>query len=752
MPNADGSVIIKTRVDVNQAEKDLGKLKKEIAKTESEIESMGAKRAPLVQQLEKLGVLADDAARKLDEMKNAASGTYTSDQIKTQTETAKQLGAQFDSVEREASSYTRKIENATKKLNEQKTEAGELEKRIRKVSRASLRMEEARTKAEKNMARFGSRMKSVIRSALVFTLITKALAEVRKWVAGLISTNDEARASVARLKGALLTMAQPLINVVIPTFTRVVDILTNAFIVIGRLFAAISGESYENAKDAADALNKEQEAIKGVGAAAKKAEGQLASFDEINKLASTTESNYIAPDFDGLSFSRLPEWLQSLTLELEAKIERLKFKYDRSSIVQESDDFDGVFAGLLGLVIGGAFGGLKGAVIGLALGCAASLTGITFEDLVLGAESAKTSFLEVMRGILLAVVGGSFGGFTGAIIGLALSVAIDVVGVEFFDRFENPESAKTLFEAVLVSILGAVLGAKFGGLTGAAIGLLLGALVSFVGIEFKKGEGGNWDKDKTLITVMAGILGGILGATFGGFSGAIIGMLLGATISFAAISFSDDESWNKQDAISSLRTAIATVLGAVLGVVAFKFLGVSGGIIGSLFGLTIGFASVAFDPEMDPVLAKKAKSNFLTSMTALFGAIIGTALLGPVGTIAGGAIGLTVGLFINFVIEGWDFVKENVPGFTGIGPDYSWMFKDTTVSTSSIASGFVVPKTAAYTPSYISNPDEFFGSGASGSRNASNGGTYTFVVNLDGKEVARNQYGHLQDIERAVGK
>lgn len=641
MGNADGSIVIKTQVDNEKAEKELAKLKSDISKTESEVEEISNKKMPLAKRLEELGIKADEAAKKLEEMKNASTGTYTADQIKMQTETVRSLGAQFDSTQREISSYDKKLKSATEKLHKQQEEAGELVKSLNSANKAAIKMAEAQKKAEENTKRFAMRLKSVVRSALVFTLITKALAEVREWVAGLITTNEDARKSVAQLKGALLTMAQPLVNVVIPAFTKAVNVLTSVVIVLGRLFAAIAGTTYEEAKKSAESLNEEQKAIKGVGDAAKKATGQLAAFDEINKIGdSGKQSEYIAPDFSSLDFSTLPEWLQSLTLELEAKIESIRFKYDNGSILRNSDDWS-----------------------------------------------------EVLEKILLVVIGAMFGGLKGAVIALALGVAADIVSVEFADKFENKDTAKSLFDAAIISILGAILGAKFGGLYGAGIGFLCGVIFSLVKAEFEKGNS-TWSKDETLIVALSAILGAILGGVFGGIKGAVIGLLLGASISFAAVSFTEGSKYSKSEAIASLRAAIITMLGIVLGAVAVKFTGLStAGVIGALLGLTIGFASVAFDETMDSSVRERAKEGFMVTLMGLIGAIIGTAFLGPVGTVVGGAIGISVGLFINFVIEGWDFVDKNVPNFKGIGPDYSWMFKSSAsvASVPGLANGSVVP-------------------------------------------------------------
>ena len=146
-------------------------------------------------------------------------------------------------------------------------------------------MSSAIARAEKNLAVFGARLKSVIRSALIFVVITQALAALREWFADVIKTNDDATAAIARLKAALLTLAQPLVDVIIPAFATFVNILADVVTEIAKIFSLIFGSTLDQSKESAEALYNEKEALDGAGAAAKKASKSFASFDEINKLS-----------------------------------------------------------------------------------------------------------------------------------------------------------------------------------------------------------------------------------------------------------------------------------------------------------------------------------------------------------------------------------------------------------------------------------------------------------------------------------
>lgn len=119
--------------------------------------------------------------------------------------------------------------------------------------------------------------------------------------------------SCGAAQAALLTLAQPILQVVIPVFVKLVNILTQVVTAIAKFFGILSGKSWSSQKSAAQGLNDEQKALEGVGAAAKDASKSMASFDEINQLTDNTASGAgggggaasteIAPDFSNLDMA-----------------------------------------------------------------------------------------------------------------------------------------------------------------------------------------------------------------------------------------------------------------------------------------------------------------------------------------------------------------------------------------------------------------------------------------------------------------
>lgn len=281
------SILINT--DVSQAEREIDRLRTSIGKLEEDIrvkerlalETQNAKAMARVKS--KMAIDSGDAA------------------------TAQKMAKEWDRLDAKAKRYAEQINEAQVRLDVEKETAGNLAQAVLKAaeetgkaSRNAEKMNAAVKKAAKSAEAFGKRIKSVVQGALVFTVITQGLSKLRDWLSDVVSANSAASASIAKLKGALLTMVQPLVQIIIPAFTALVKVLTAVVSVIANVVSSLFGSTAKESAGAAKSLNEQKNALQGVGSAAKSAGKQLASFDEINKLSGESggsSSADIAPDF-----------------------------------------------------------------------------------------------------------------------------------------------------------------------------------------------------------------------------------------------------------------------------------------------------------------------------------------------------------------------------------------------------------------------------------------------------------------------
>lgn len=318
---ADGSIVIETVIDDKDAQKELTRLSKKIDTLQEKVSQKQVKKNALAEEARQIGIEYDHARKKLEQMTSGDS-FYTSNHISQQRAEVSSLEKQWDKVRQSADKLQVELHDGTQEINRMKTRAGELQKQLAATSSSSQVMATAMGRMQKSVNSFSLRLREVIRSALVFTVISQGLASLREWLGKVITSNDEARESIGRLQGALLTLAQPLIQVIIPAFTAFVNILTKVVYAIANIVSSLFGTTIESSAEAAENLYGEAEAIESVGAAAEEASGSLASFDEINQLSSSNGAGGSGVGGGGLDGIQ-PIFEDFNTAEYKAKIDEI---------------------------------------------------------------------------------------------------------------------------------------------------------------------------------------------------------------------------------------------------------------------------------------------------------------------------------------------------------------------------------------------------------------------------------------------
>ena len=410
MANADGSVIFSCDLDSTKAQKKLSKLRDEISELNSKLEKETGNKLNLEKQLdaasqaakateERVKMLRKEVERLNDREwiqkqgftqneyqtqvldRRAAAEAELKQQealLHTQTKEVKTLSAAYEET-------TANIDSMTVKLDKAKVAAGELIANTEQERREREAENSALAKAGQYAARFRDQVKSLARSMLVFSVITAALMALRKQIKAAIATSAEASDAFARLKGALLTLAAPLMDVLIPALTWLMNLLAAIVSEIVTIISILSGKSKKSMEASGKNLYKEAAAIDATGKAAKEATDALAAFDEINKLSTTTSvggggggASAIAPDFDfdegpmmeklDKVFQKINDIFKTIRAGIEIVVDDLKWSFDKKVIPKSKATWLTVLTALLGATLGAAFGGITGGVIGLSLG------------------------------------------------------------------------------------------------------------------------------------------------------------------------------------------------------------------------------------------------------------------------------------------------------------------------------------------------------------------------------------------------
>lgn len=490
---ADGRIVVQAEVDAKNAQKELDKLTAKIDKMEAELKKSTGEQSGLKSQLDAAKESAKQAENALkslrsesERLRQITSGevaaspeayitaygrqTEVAAQIKEQEAILKEQDKIVESLDGKYAKITDKVIAQTSALDAAKQKAGELTEQITNASGATERMETAAKKVSDSMNTFSKRVSGLFKRVLVFSLITRALQSLRTWLGKTIMKNDEARAAVARLKAALLTLAQPILQVVIPVFVKLVNILTQVVTAIAKFFGMLSGKSWSSQKSAAQGLNDEQKALEGVGSAAEDASKSMASFDEINQLtdnsasavggAGGAASTEIAPDFSNLDMA-------------EDKL------HDILGLV------GAIAAGLLAWKIASLFTNDLSKIWGIALAVAGAFALVYFWLDAWNNGIDLQNFLGMLAGLAALAVGLAiaFGPIAAGIALVVGGLAMLVVGIK--DVIENGFNLVNTL-TIIAGLLAAGIGISL--LTGSWIPLLIAgflaalvALVSFTG-------------------------------------------------------------------------------------------------------------------------------------------------------------------------------------------------------------------------------------------------------------------------------
>lgn len=503
----DGSITISTELDNAELEKQYEQTKRKITSLEDQIYSKKQQRMALLEQADQLVVKLDAAKATLYQMQTSGSAQP---QIQQQKEIITGMQSQWDQLMNSADRYTRSISTATVEVDRQKTKAGGLVQKIVAAGAGSNRMAEATERAKESMTRFKSRLAAVVRSALIFTVITRALASLRTWLGKVIKANPEAAAAIARLKGALLTLAQPLLEVVIPAFIKFVNFITIVITKIAQVMSAIFGKTIGQSSKAAQALNAQTGALEGTGKAAKKAAKSLAAFDEINALSDGNGDGGeygvpASPDFSGIGTEQTQEYKNKID-EITAYVSGALLALGAILLFSGANIPLGLgllIAGGIGLasVITENWGAMDGKVQG-AVNSVLSILGAA--GLAIGAVLAFTG-ANIPLGIGLMAVGAA---------SLATVVALNWGTIK--QKLQGPVGGVTALISGALLALGAIL--AFTGTLPLGIALMAAGAVGLATVTAL-----NWD---TIISSLRGPVGGITAL----ISGALLA--LGAVLAF----------------------------------------------------------------------------------------------------------------------------------------------------------------------------------------------------------------------------
>lgn len=772
---ADGSVTFSTKLDNAQLEKDLAKATKKIEALEKKLAETQQKRDSANEQSVFGAAELDAEKAKLEQMKVnlqeirdiANNTTLTPDvrakakakipivqaEITEQQQRVNALQNEWNKVTGSVERYDSQIAEITGELDRQKTKAGALAEQLDAANSAAGKMGQAVDQAGAFLDKFTNRVKKLAARIFVFTLITTALRNMRTWMGKAIKTNGEATAAIARLKGALLTLAQPLLEVVIPAFTMLIKVLTAIIGAIAQFISLLTGKSVKQTAASAKALYDEQSALESVGSAAEDAAGSLAGFDEINTIQTEDIGGGGGGGDSGVEIEPDFSWMDGLS-------ERLKEIADLILLIG---------AGLALWKIGQMLPGVLGQIATVLGGILMTVGGLLlfWNGLTDAWENGVDwlNLIEMIGGLAAAAFGlyTIFSVLAPALAPIVAGIALVVGGIAmlvtaFHDAMENGWNLQN----TLLSIAGIVAtGLGFAFITGSVIPLVIAGIAALL-LAFTVATG----HGEELLEGIRLILEGFVDFFTGIFSGDIEKAIDGISKIFSGLGLAiDSVILGIRDTFLSFLTWLDEKTGGKLhGIIEFTkqlFFGgfdfirqtVSGvfSALELIFSGLIQFISGVFTGDWN-----KAWDGLLNIFKGIWNGIV-SVLEGAVNLIIDG---------INWMISQLNKISFDVPDWVPLIGGKKFGFNIPSIGRISIprlAQGAVIPpnreflavlgdqKSGTNIETPLSTMKQAFLE-AMQENGGMGGGDIHITVELDGRVVARQTVKHINDMTRQAGK
>lgn len=320
MADVVGDLVFDTTINSGQFDAGLAKLENNAKKAANNVDKAAQKVATLRQQLEELQAVAEN------EKKTRSTGTVsqeTGDAIQKTTQQMKDVQLQLQGLQADQA----KANDAIGAYMQKQQSAAA-----------------STSKVSEQMGKFAKRIATIAKKVFIFTLIAKALRAMRSVLLNTINADKQMSASLAQIRGNLLTAFAPIYSFVLPAIRTLLSWLAKLTAVISSVFGAIFGQTASQAQANAKALYQQASATSAAGDAAEKAKRQLSGLDEMNRWESNDSSGgggggggSAAPDFSGVSQVKLPDNVQAgltkIGEALRSIIESLKRIWD-SPVVQ----------------------------------------------------------------------------------------------------------------------------------------------------------------------------------------------------------------------------------------------------------------------------------------------------------------------------------------------------------------------------------------------------------------------------------
>ena len=343
MPQADGSIIIDTRINNKGAEADLKLLQAKVKSTAQQISALEKsytsafqKRSVLGESLKQARADAAATSRELSRL-NTALDAQRGAGLAPAAEDIKRsdrLAATLDKQKAKIQEMSQEYQQQKKLLDTMQAQHTALTARLEQEQAAAQKASVAYggkkdkgsaakqiTTASTAMEKFGRRLSGIVSGALLFNIISSGLSSLVGWIGSALQSTDAFGQALRNLQGAASVAAAPLIDALGSALAYIINLLATGISYLARFISMLTGKSLSAMKSSAKAMNSYGAAAGSAAKETEKATRSLAGFDEITRLDAPQEGtsgggssagpNYDFVDQTGAGFSGLLDMVKS---------------------------------------------------------------------------------------------------------------------------------------------------------------------------------------------------------------------------------------------------------------------------------------------------------------------------------------------------------------------------------------------------------------------------------------------------------
>lgn len=232
----------------------------------------------------------------------------------------KKLESQLNALNVEAAQYQSRINNASTSMAAASGAANSMTGAAKRAKKAVQSIGDGKTMSSLDgigakIDKVASRIKAMFLTAVLYRGLQAAFRAVAEHIKTLVANNAQLSASLNSIKVSLSSAFASIWTACLPALNALLSAIARVVAAISSLISGLFGQTAKQANANAKALNNQAGATGAAGGAAAKAEKQVASFDEINKLTDNTSGGGGGGgglDYDNAEIVETAEWLEKL--------------------------------------------------------------------------------------------------------------------------------------------------------------------------------------------------------------------------------------------------------------------------------------------------------------------------------------------------------------------------------------------------------------------------------------------------------